>query len=172
LPQLLLWSSGSFGSRASLIERTPHALPCCSHTWAACLLAAISTIGEPDPKLAAAVARIRVQLRQHEASEDAIFTIGPYKFRPSSKLLLSPKGNKVRLTEKEASILRYLYRAGRRPVSRETLLRDVWGYNSGLTLPRGACIKSQSVGRASIETLEGWTPYSTAYQAALNQFDE
>jgi DNA-binding response OmpR family regulator len=44
----------------------------------------------------------------------------PYTFRPSSKLLLNPKGNKVRLTEKETSILRYLYRAGQRPVSRET----------------------------------------------------
>src|SRR5437016_386041 len=79
------------------------------------------------------LARIRVQLRQHEASENAIFTIGPYTFRPSSKLLLNPKGNKVRLTEKETSILRYLYRAGQRPVSRETLLQEVWGYNSGVT---------------------------------------
>ena len=79
------------------------------------------------------LARIRVQLRQHEGSEDAIFTIGPYTFRPSSKLLLNPKGNKVRLTEKETSILRYLYRTGPRPVSRETLLQEVWGYNSGLT---------------------------------------
>jgi hypothetical protein len=32
------------------------------------------------------------------------------------------KGNKVRLTEKETSILRYLYRAGQRPVSREVRL--------------------------------------------------
>ena len=79
------------------------------------------------------LARIRAQLRQHEASEDAVFTIGPYTFRPSSKLLLNPKGNKVRLTEKETSILRYLYRAGQRPVSRETLLQEVWGYNSGVT---------------------------------------
>ena len=53
----------------------------------------------------------RAQLRQREASEDAIFTIGPYTFRPSSKLLLNPKGNKVRLTERETSILRYPYRA-------------------------------------------------------------
>ena len=79
------------------------------------------------------LARIRTQFRQHEASEDAIFTIGPYTFRPSSKLLLNPNGNKVRLTEKETSILRYLYRAGQRPVSRETLLQEVWGYNSGVT---------------------------------------
>ncbi len=79
------------------------------------------------------LARIRAQLRQYEASEDAIFTIGPYTFRPSSKLLLSPKGNKIRLTDKETSILRFLYRAGQRPVSREMLLQEVWGYNSGLT---------------------------------------
>jgi DNA-binding response OmpR family regulator len=84
-------------------------------------------------RFAVLLARIRAQLRQHEASEDAIFTIGPYTFRPSSKLLLNPKGNKVRLTEKETSILRYLYRAGQRPVSRETLLQEVWGYNSGVT---------------------------------------
>jgi DNA-binding response OmpR family regulator len=62
------------------------------------------------------LARIRAQLRQYEASEDAIFTIGPYTFRPSSKLLLSPEGKKVRLTDKETSILRYLYRAGQQPV--------------------------------------------------------
>ncbi|HWK94534.1 MAG TPA: response regulator transcription factor [Pseudolabrys sp.] len=84
-------------------------------------------------RFAVLLARIRAQLRQHEASEDAVFTIGPYSFRPSSKLLLSPKGNKVRLTEKETAILRYLYRAGQKPVSRETLLQEVWGYNSGVT---------------------------------------
>ena len=58
-------------------------------------------------RFAVLLARIRAQLRQHEASEDAVFTIGPYTFRPSSKILLNPKGNKVRLTEKETAILRY-----------------------------------------------------------------
>jgi DNA-binding response OmpR family regulator len=84
-------------------------------------------------RFAVLLARIRAQLRQHEASEDAVFNIGPYMFRPSSKLLLTPKGTKVRLTEKETAILRYLYRAGQKPVSRETLLQEVWGYNSGVT---------------------------------------
>jgi DNA-binding response OmpR family regulator len=84
-------------------------------------------------RFAVLLARIRAQLRQHEASEDAVFTIGPYTFRPGSKLLLNPKGNKVRLTEKETSILRYLYRAGEQPVLRDTLLQEVWGYNSGVT---------------------------------------
>ena len=84
-------------------------------------------------RFAVLLARIRSQLRQHEASEDAIFAIGPFKFWPASKLLLNQEGRKLRLTEKETSILRYLYRAGERPASRERLLQEVWGYNSGVT---------------------------------------
>ena len=64
----------------------------------------------------------------------AVFTIGPYSFRPSGKLLVNEQtSRKIRLTEKETAILRYLYRAGRRPISREILLQEVWGYNSGVT---------------------------------------
>jgi DNA-binding response OmpR family regulator len=84
-------------------------------------------------RFAVLLARIRAQLRQHEASEDAVFAIGSYSFQPSSKLLIGAKGNKVRLTEKETAILRFLFRAGQRPVSREVLLQEVWGYNSGVT---------------------------------------
>ena len=84
-------------------------------------------------RFAVLLARIRSQLRQHEASEDAVFTIGPYTFRPASKLLINAKGGKIRLTEKETAILRYLYRASQKPVSREILLQEVWGYNSGVT---------------------------------------
>ena len=84
-------------------------------------------------KFAVLLARIRAQLRQHEQSEDAVFTIGPYSFKPAAKLLLDDNGNKVRLTEKETSILKYLYRAGEKVVSREVLLHEVWGYNAGVT---------------------------------------
>src|SRR6266508_2623286 len=83
-------------------------------------------------RFAVLLARIRAQLSQHEASEDAVFTIGPYTFRPSLKLLVNPNGKKVRLTEKETAILRYLYRAGRRPISRAILLQKVLWYNSGV----------------------------------------
>lgn len=80
------------------------------------------------------LARLRAQLRQHELSEDAIFTIGPYTFRPSAKLLIDESGRKkVRLTEKETAILKYLYRAGDRIIGRDTLLNEVWGYNAGVT---------------------------------------
>jgi len=85
-------------------------------------------------RLSVLLARLRAQLRQHEQSEDAVFTIGPYSFRPAQKLLLTEETNKkIRLTEKETSILKYLFRAGSRTVSRDTLLGEVWGYNAGVT---------------------------------------
>ena len=79
------------------------------------------------------LARIRVQLRSHEQSENAVFHIGPYQFRPAQKLLLDAAKKKVRLTEKETNILKYLYRAGGKPVARDELLAEVWGYNAGVT---------------------------------------
>jgi DNA-binding response OmpR family regulator len=84
-------------------------------------------------RFAVLLAHIRAHLRQHEASEDAVFTIGPYSFRPSAKMLTTEKGSKIRLTEKETSILRYLYRAGQRVVTRDILLQEVWGYNAAVT---------------------------------------
>src|SRR5215831_16929249 len=73
------------------------------------------------------LARLRAQLRQHELSEDAVFTIGPYTFRPSAKLLVDEGGRKkVRLTEKETAILKYLYRVGDKVIGRDTLLNEVW----------------------------------------------
>ncbi|MFH1806484.1 MAG: response regulator transcription factor [Pseudomonadota bacterium] len=80
------------------------------------------------------LARIRAHIRSHEQSEDAIFAIGPYSFQPGAKILIEvTNGKKVRLTEKETSILKFLFRAGDKPVSRETLLDEVWGYNAGVT---------------------------------------
>jgi DNA-binding response OmpR family regulator len=84
-------------------------------------------------RFAVLLARIRAQLRQHEASDDAILQIGVYTFRPSSKHLVNPKGGKLRLTEKETAILRFLYRAGQQVVTRDILLREVWGYNANVT---------------------------------------
>ena len=79
------------------------------------------------------LARIRAQLRQHEQSEDAIFQLGPYVFKPSMKLLLAEDESKIRLTEKETNILKFLYRATDGVVARDVLLHEVWGYNAGVT---------------------------------------
>jgi len=79
------------------------------------------------------LARIRAQLRQHEQSEDAVFTLGPYTFKPSMKLLETDDSKKIRLTEKETNILKFLYRAQDGVVARDVLLHEVWGYNAGVT---------------------------------------
>ncbi|WP_249691867.1 response regulator transcription factor [Stappia sp. WLB 29] len=84
-------------------------------------------------KFAVLLARLRAHLRSHEQSEDAVFTIGRYSFRPAQKLMTDESGAKIRLTEKETSILKFLYRAGEKPVTRDVLLTKVWGYNSGVT---------------------------------------
>ncbi len=84
-------------------------------------------------KFAVLLARIRAHLRQHEQTEDAVFTIGRFTFRPATKLMVDDRGSKVRLTEKETAILKFLYRAGEKPITREVLLHEVWGYNSGVT---------------------------------------
>lgn len=77
------------------------------------------------------LARMRAQLRQHENSEAAEMLIGPYIFKPALKLL-EPKngGDKIRLTEKEGNILKFLHRADGSAVARDTLLHEVWGYNA------------------------------------------
>ncbi len=80
------------------------------------------------------LARLRSQLRQHEQSENAVFAIGPYSFKPSDKLLVNIDNNdKIRLTEKETAILKYLYRASEKVINRDTLLGEVWGYNANVT---------------------------------------
>jgi DNA-binding response OmpR family regulator len=84
-------------------------------------------------RFAVLLARIRAQLRHHEQSEDAVFKIGQYTFKPSAKLLVGLNNQKVRLTEKETAILKFLYRAGDKPVGREVLLHEVWGYNPAVT---------------------------------------
>ncbi len=90
------------------------------------------------------LARIRAHLRQHEHSEDAVFKVGPYTFKPSAKMLVRDDNRKVRLTEKETAIIKFLLRSGEQIVSRDVLLHDVWGYNAAVTTTR-------------------WKPTSTAF---------
>ncbi|NNE57366.1 MAG: response regulator transcription factor [Hellea sp.] len=90
-------------------------------------------------RFAVLLARLRAHLRSFEQSEEATFKIGPYEFKPAYKRLVSPEDDDgkqprdIRLTEKETNILKYLYRAGGKPVGRDELLHEVWGYNSGVT---------------------------------------
>lgn len=84
-------------------------------------------------RLAEFVARLRAQIRAYESSEDAVLSIGPFQFRPARRMLQhSQTSERVRLTEKEAAVLKFLYRAAG-PVPRNTLLHEVWGYNAKAT---------------------------------------
>ncbi len=85
-------------------------------------------------KVGVLMARLRAHVREHEQSEYAVFTIGPYTFRPAAKIMLDNETNKkVRLTDKETAIVKFLYLAGERVVGRDVLLDEVWGYNTGVT---------------------------------------
>jgi DNA-binding response OmpR family regulator len=102
------------------------------------LLAAENNEGASDTlakpfRMAVLLARIRALLRQFEASDEAVFTLGPYLFYPGAKLLREENGTEIKLTDKEAAILRYLHRHNSAPIARETLLAEVWGYHSAVT---------------------------------------
>jgi DNA-binding response OmpR family regulator len=79
------------------------------------------------------LARLQAQLRVFDNSEDAVFTVGPYTFRPAAKALIGPEKKRLRLTSKEVDIIKFLYRHANIVVSRQTLLDEVWGYNTGVT---------------------------------------
>jgi DNA-binding response OmpR family regulator len=83
-------------------------------------------------RFAVLMARVHAHLRSHGQNEDAVYRIGPYTFRPSAKVLVDVNSKKIRLTEKETNILKFLYRSGD-TVPRETLLHEVWGYNPAVT---------------------------------------
>ncbi len=82
-------------------------------------------------RFAALAAKLAAHLGSARASNDRPVQIGPYQFRPGAKLL-TEGARKVRLTEKETSILKFLADAGR-TVPRETLLHEVWGYSPAVT---------------------------------------
>ncbi|HXA21785.1 MAG TPA: response regulator transcription factor [Acetobacteraceae bacterium] len=77
------------------------------------------------------LARLRALWRAFESSDEATFSLGPFTFRPSKKLLHdSVNDRRIRLTDKEVAILRYLYRSDANRVDREKLLVEIWGQNA------------------------------------------
>jgi DNA-binding response OmpR family regulator len=72
------------------------------------------------------MSRLHALSTHHAAANDVVVRIGPYTFHPSAKLLQAG-GRKVRLTEKETNILKFLH-ASAGTVPRDILLHEVWGY--------------------------------------------
>lgn len=77
------------------------------------------------------MARIRAHLRQHEQSEAAEVFLGPYLFKPHARLLVDAiRNSKIRLTETETSLLRFMHEHNGKPVTQKELLIGVWGYST------------------------------------------
>ena len=85
-------------------------------------------------RLSELLARVKSQLWQHTASGMARFSIGALSLLPENKILkLEDESRKVILTEKEATILKYLYHAYPGSVAKEELLAEVWGVQNSLS---------------------------------------
>jgi len=78
-------------------------------------------------RFSALLARLHALNAHHSVGDEAAVRIGPYTFHPSAKLLQAD-GRKVRLTEKETNILKFLH-GSPGTVPREILLHEVWGYS-------------------------------------------
>ncbi len=78
--------------------------------------------------------RVRLQLRTTEKAEHIVYSFGPYQLDSNAQLLINlSEEKKIRLTEKETSILKYLARYADSYVARDNLLNEVWEYNSEIT---------------------------------------
>ena len=74
------------------------------------------------------ICRIEVFLRRSSGlkPEEGVYTLGQYAFDPS-RLTLRNNGTEKTLTQKEAEVLKLLYRNRDRVLKREEILRDIWG---------------------------------------------
>ena len=85
-------------------------------------------------RLGELIARIRTQLRQFRASDDARFEIGNLSCVPANKMLHENGSDRIQaLTEKETTILKFLYRAFPNGVTKDELLAEVWGFQNGVS---------------------------------------
>ena len=84
-------------------------------------------------RFAVLLARIRAQIRAYESSDESICSIGPYQFHAAGRTLTKGEEPAIRLTDKETAILKFLFRASGAVVARETLLTNVWGYNTAVS---------------------------------------
>ena len=85
-------------------------------------------------RLGELIALIHNQLRQFRALDDARLEIGNLSFVPANKMLHEIGSDRMQaLTEKEATILKFLYRAFPNDVTKDELLAEVWGFQNGVS---------------------------------------
>ena len=74
---------------------------------------------------------LRSCINKFENSSDAYLTFNNYELHPLAKEILNLRNNElIKLTEKEVAVIKYLYKAKDKIVSKTDLLQDVWDYNA------------------------------------------
>ena len=74
---------------------------------------------------------LRSCINKFENSSDAYLTFNNYELHPAAKEILNLRNNElIKLTEKEVAVIKYLYKAKDKIVSKTDLLQDVWDYNA------------------------------------------
>ncbi len=82
-------------------------------------------VGKPF-RLAELMARVRALLRRSAGTEDAVVEVGGIRLEPAARRVLV-NGTEVVLANKEYELLKVLLDRAGQVVSRETILREVWG---------------------------------------------
>tara|TARA_B100000989_G_scaffold45608_1_gene29225 strand:- start:1 stop:720 length:720 start_codon:yes stop_codon:yes gene_type:complete len=99
-----------------------------------CLEAGANDFVTKPIRMGILLARIHSQLRKFKASDEARFRLADLKFVPINKMLYKIGCGRIQaLTEKETSILTFLYRVFPEPATKDELLTEVWGMQGGLT---------------------------------------
>lgn len=77
---------------------------------------------------------LQAGINRFENSSEGYLTFNHYELRPVSKEILNLRNAElIKLTEKEVSIIKYLYKSRDRIVSKNELLQEVWGYSPDVT---------------------------------------
>lgn len=77
---------------------------------------------------------LQSSLNLYENSENGYLIFNRYIVRPIKKDIFNQRnGELIKLTEKEVGIIKYLYKAKERIVTKNELLQEVWGYSPDVT---------------------------------------
>lgn len=78
--------------------------------------------------------KLRSSINLLESSADGYLYFNQYELHPVNKEILNTRNNEIiKLTEREVSIIKYLYKARDKIVSKNELLQEVWGYSPDVT---------------------------------------
>ena len=77
---------------------------------------------------------LRAANNKLDNSSDGYLVFGDYELHPNTKeIVILPENKKLKLTEKEVEILKFLYKNRREFISRNVLQKHVWKYNEEAT---------------------------------------